>query len=350
MAGTMKYDAFAKMMQSHPDRLESFYCVMGDEILLRNETIDLIRQRCREKHYNERIRLSFEANGAWEKIQESLQNTSLFADQKIIEIAIPGGKPGRVGGTALTQLAEQLKGGTLDDVCVILSLPKLDKATLASKWAKAITQAALLIETPTIPREQLPVWITQRLAQQAQRVDESTLSSIVDKVEGNLLAAYQEILKLGLTYPAGLIDEHAVSQAVHDVARYDVFQLTNAMLTGDAKRSVRVLQGLQNEGDPLPLILAMVTREIRTLYTLAAARQRGEDIAPLFRNLRIFAPRDRLMRNSLDRLSFKQLLGLIQHASDIDRLFKGYPVNGRLIDAWQELQRLVIKTASPQTL
>lgn len=350
MATTYKYDTFAKMMQTQQERLDNFYCVTGDELLLRNETVDLIRQRCRDKQYNERISLVFEANGAWEKIQESLQNTSLFADQKILEITIPGGKPGRVGGPALIQLAEQLKGHSIDDVCVILSLPKLDKATLSSKWAKAIWNSAVVIDTPTIARAHLPAWIKQRLAQQGQRVDDETLAMIVDKVEGNLFAAHQEILKLALMYPEGLIDAQAINQAVHDVARYDVFQLTNAMLAGDAKRSVRVLTGLQNEGEALPMVLAMVTREIRTLYTLAAARQQGRDIGSLFQSLRIFAPRDRLIRSSLGRLNFKQIMGLIQHASDIDRLFKGYPVSGRLLDAWQELQRLVVKIADPRAL
>ena len=350
MATTFKYDAFAKMMQAHPDRLENFYCVTGDELLLRNETVDLIRQRCRDKYFNERISLVFEATGPWEKVQESLQSTSLFADQKILEITVPGGKPGRQGGPVLIQLAEQLKDKSFNDVCVILSLPKLDKTTLNSKWAKAIWESAMIIDTPTIAREQLPAWIKQRLAQQNQSVDTETLAMIVDKVEGNLFAAHQEILKLGLMYPEGQIDAQAIHQAIHDVARYDVFQLTNAILAGDAKRAVRVLSGLQNEGEALPLILALVTREIRTLYTLALAQQQGREISPLFRGLGVFGPRERLIRGSLERISFKQLLGLIQHASDIDRLFKGYPVNGRLLDAWQELQRLVVKIAKPQAL
>ncbi|MDO5681120.1 MAG: DNA polymerase III subunit delta [Pelistega sp.] len=350
MAANFKYDAFAKMMQTHPDRLENFYCVTGDELLLRNETIDLIRQRCRDKLYNERISLVLEANGPWEKIQESLQNTSLFADLKILEITLPGGKPGRQGGPALIQLAEQLKGNAIDDVCVILSLPKLDKATQNTKWAKAIWDSAVLIDTPTIAREQLPAWIKQRLAAQKQRVDDETLAMIVDKVEGNLFAAHQEILKLGLMYPEGFIEAQAIHQAVHDVARYDVFQLTNAVLAGDAKRAVRILAGLQNEGEPFVLVLALITREIRTLYTLAIARQQGREISTLFRGLGVFGPRERLVQASLERLQFKQLIGLVQHASDIDRLFKGFPVNGRLIDAWQELQRLVIKIAQPNAL
>ena len=350
MNATLKYDAFARMMQTNPDRLDNFYCVTGDELLLRNETVDLIRQRCRDKLYNERISLVLEAYGAWEKIQESLQNTSLFADLKILEITLPGGKPGRQGGPALIQLAEQLRGNGVDDVCVILSLPKLDKTTLNTKWAKAIWDSAVVIDTPTIAREHLPTWIKQRLALQNQRVDDETLSMIVDKVEGNLFAAHQEILKLGLMYPEGFIDAQAIYQAVHDVARYDVFQLTNATLAGDAKRAVRILNGLQSEGEALPLVLALLTREIRTLYTLALARQQGREITSLFKSLGIFGPRDRLIRASLERIQLKQLIGLIQHASDIDRLFKGFPVPGRLLDAWQELQRLVIKIAQPNAL
>lgn len=350
MGTKIRYEAFAEYLQRLGNKVDNFYCVMGEELLLRNEVVDLIRQHCRQLGFSERISLVLEANGPWHTIQENLQSTSLFAEQKILEITIPGGKPGRLGGPALIQLSEQMQSGGMDDVTVILNLPKLDKKTLESKWCKAIESAAIVIDVPQITRQQLPHWIKQKLTTQGQQIDADSLNFLVEKVEGNLFAAHQEILKLGLMHPTGQIDAQSIQQAVLDSARFDVFQLTDAMLAGNAKRSVRILQSLKDEGEALPMMLAMITREIRTLYTLAQIRRSGGNIAQAMTSLRIFSSRQGLFNNALNRLSLPKLMGLVQHASDIDRLFKGYPVEGRQKDAWQELQRLIVKTAEDGTL
>ncbi|MDY3331367.1 MAG: DNA polymerase III subunit delta [Pelistega sp.] len=350
MAGKIRYDALASYLQKLGNKVDNFYCVMGEELLLRNEVVDLIRQHCRQLGFSERISLVLESNGPWHKIQENTQNTSLFAEQKILEITIPSGKPGRVGGPALILLAEQIQQGLLSDITVILNLPKLDKKTLESKWCKAIESAAITIDVPQINRAQLPAWIKQRLAQQNHQIDTETLNFLVEKVEGNLFAAHQEILKLGLMHPPGHIDAQSIQQAVFDSARFDVFQLTDAMLAGDAKRSVRILQSLRDEGEALPMVLAMITREIRTLYSLALIKRNGGNLAQAMTSLRIFSSRQALFHGALNRLNLTKAMGLIQHASDIDRLFKGYPVEGRLKDAWQELNRLVVKIAENGTL
>lgn len=350
MAGRVRYDAFNAYLQKLGQRVDPLYCVMGEELLLRNETVDALRHHCRQLGFSERISLALDANGPWHKIQENLQNTSLFAEQKILEITIPSGKPGKVGGNALIQLTKQLQQGQVSDVTVIINLPKLDKKTLESQWCKALLQVAVTIDIPQITRPQLPHWIQQRLAMQNQQVDADTLEFIVEKVEGNLFAAHQEILKLGMMLPAGMLDAQSVQQAIRDVARFDVFQLTDAMLAGNAKRSVRILQCLEDEGEALPLVLAMVSREIRTLYTLAHIKRQGGNLVQAMSSLRIFSSRQTLFQAALQRLSLPKLMGLVQHASDIDRLFKGYPVEGRLRDAWQELKRLVTKTAEQGVL
>lgn len=345
MATRIRYDTFNTYLHNLGKKADPFYCVIGEELLLRNETVDALRQHCRQLGYNERISLILDANGAWHKIQENLQNISLFAEQKILEITIPSGKPGRVGSQALIQLAEQIQQGHITDVTVILNLPKLDKKTLEAKWCKSIFQVAIVIDIPQINQAQLPHWIKQRLAQQNQHVDTDTLDFIVEKVEGNLFAAHQEILKLGMMLPPGTIDLQTIKQTIRDVARFDVFQLTDTMLSGNTKRSIRILQSLEDEGEALPLVLAMVSREIRTLYTLAHIQRQGGNLSQAMNNLRIFSSRQALFHTALQRLTLPRLMGLIQHASDIDRLFKGYPVEGRLREAWQELKRLVTKTA-----
>lgn len=341
----IKYPQFDAYLKKLGHRVDNFYCVTGDELLLRNETIDLIRQHCRQLGFSERVNLVLEANDAWHAIQENLQHTSLFTEQKIVEITLPNGKTGRAGGPALIQLAEQMGNNNILDVTVIINLPKLDKRTKEAKWFKAIEKTAVMVDIPTIHRAQLPAWITQRLAQQDQSIDAQALDALVEKVEGNLFAAHQEILKLGLLHEKGQISLQSIEQAVNDVARFDVFQLTDAMLLGDAKRSIRILQGLHDEGEPLPLVLAMVTREIKTLYTLFSTQLRGGNIEKSMSQLRIFSQRQTTMRKALQRLNINKIMGIIQHLSDIDRLFKGYPVEGRLLDAWQELKRVVVKTA-----
>ncbi|NLY63337.1 MAG: DNA polymerase III subunit delta [Alcaligenaceae bacterium] len=349
MGKTFTHERFVNLIQQD-FTLDTLYCVCGDELLLRNETIDSIRLHCRNQGYNERTSLILDANGNWSAIQECTQSISLFGDLKILEITIPTGKPGKTGATALINLANQVKAGEITDTIIVISLPKLDRATAATKWAQQLFDAATVINIANIDRQQLPGWIKARLQLQNQSVDDSTQAWITDKVEGNLFAAHQEILKLGLLYPEGKIQSEDIEQAILDVARYDVFSLSNAMLEGNGKRTVRMIQGLKSEGEALPLILGVITREIRTLYTLAVARQKGENFSGLFRQLRIFPPRDKLIRQAMERLSLKHLMGMIQHAHDIDRLFKGYPVNGRMDDAWEEITRLALKVVNPAIL
>ncbi|WP_159990936.1 DNA polymerase III subunit delta [Pelistega ratti] len=345
MAQHIKYDAFEAYLKKQGNHIDRLYCVMGEELLLRNETVDFIRQHCRQLGFSERVSLVLEANGPWQKIQENLHNTSLFAEQKILEITLPTGKPGRVGGQALIEMVEAIQKGFTNDTTIILNLPKLDKKTQESKWYKAINQVAITINIPQITRQQLPNWMRQRFALQQQQIDDDALHYLADKVEGNLFAAHQEILKLGLIHEKGNINLQSIEASVRDVARFDVFQLTDAMLKGDAKRSIRILQCLQDEGEALPLILTMITREIRTLYALAFHQREGKNLTLLMNQLRIFSSRQSLFLSALQRLSLVKLIGLIQHANDIDRLFKGYPVEGRLKDAWQETKRLIIKVA-----
>lgn len=350
MGQTFNHDSFASHIIQSATALDTLYCVCSDELLLRNETVDSIRQACRDKGYNERTSLILDANGNWNAIQECTQSISLFGDLKILEITIPTGKPGKTGATALINLAAQVQKGEITDTIIVISLPKLDKTTAKTKWAQQLLAAATVVNIANIDRQQLPAWIKQRLKKQNQSVDAATLAWMTDKVEGNLFAAHQEILKLGLLYPEGQIQAEDIEKAILDVARYDVFSLSNAMLEGNGQRTVRMIQGLKAEGEALPLVLGVMTREIRTLYTLATARQQGENISGLFRQLYIFPPRDKLIRQALERLSLKQLMGMIQHAHDIDRLFKGYPVNGRMDDAWEEITRLALKVVNPAIL
>lgn len=326
------------------------YCVVGDELLLRIEAVDALRQWAYKHDYTERSSLSLSATDDWGVIEEFTQSMSLFSERKLLELLIPTGKPGRKGSDALNQLVAQVKQGQLIDTIVIISLPKLDWQTAKAKWWQELSAVAQVVELPQIEREQLPSWIAQRLKRQKQSVDRETLNWIVDKVEGNLFAAHQEILKLGLSYPEGEITFDSIQQSIQDVARYDVISLMTAMLEGDAKRTRRILEGLEAEGEALPPILGFMMIDIRHLYNLAVVRHKGLNPSSQLRSLYIRPPKSNLILKALERLSLMQLMGIIQHAHDVDRILKGIPVQGRLNNPWQELLRLSLKIVDPRAV
>lgn len=326
------------------------FCIVGDELLLRIEAVDKLRHWAQQHDYTERTSLSLSATDDWGVIEEFTQSMSLFAERKILEVVIPTGRPGRKGSEALMRLADQVRQGLLVDTVVIISLPKLDFQTTKAKWWQSLSAAAQVYELPIIQREQLPSWIGQRFKQQNQRVDNDTLNWIVDRVEGNLFAAHQEILKLGLMYPEGQITFEAIQESIQDVARYDVMSLMTAMLGGDAPRTRRILEGLQAEGEALPPILGFMMIDIRHLYHLAVARSKNIEPSTQMRSMYIRGPKSNLLLNALKRLSLVQIMNIIQHAHDVDRILKGIPVEGRLNDPWQELLRLSLQVVNPKAL
>lgn len=322
------------------------YVVSSNELLLRNECVDELRSLMRDKGVAERSKFSVPGSGVWQQAAQEAQNISLFATKKLIEIDISGGKPGREGADMLVSLCEQAVGNQLVDVYLIIILPKLDRATQNTKWAKALWQKAQVIDIPEVTASQLPAWIAARLKQQNQTVNAETLQFISQQVEGNLLAAQQEILKLGLSFPEGHISQADIEQAIEDVARFNVFSLSNAILSGNSSQTSRIIRGLEAEGEPLPLVLGVILRDIRDLYQLAQVRDSGQPLGPAFKQLRIFGNRQQLLNRALQRMSFKTLMGLLQHAHDVDRMFKGIPVDRRLNNAWAELLKLGLRAAA----
>lgn len=316
----------------------------GDETLLVNECADTVRSAAAHHGYTERISLILDARSDWSSLQEALQTVSLFGDRRVVSVNLPSGRPGRTGGEALQELAATASTGQLTDVVVILILPRLDRATRSSKWAKTVLEAGTLVEIPQIDRARLPQWIGQRLNRQGQHTQPATLEWIADKVEGNLLAAFQEVQKLGLIYPEGELTAEDVEHAVLDVARYNVFRLRDAMLAGQADRMLNMLRGLQAEGEALPLVLWAIGDEVRTLARLAAAQESGQLPAEL-RRQRIFGQREQLVRQALGRVAPSVWPAAVQHAHDIDRLIKGLSPAGRLADPWAEMARLGLRVA-----
>lgn len=345
MGTRLDADRFLRLLQETAPRLESLYVLSGDETLLVTELADAVRQAARRLGFAERTSLVMDARSDWSAALAATQNVSLFGDRSLVELNLPSGKPGKTGADALTRLAGMAQDGQLADTLVLVSLPRLDKATRNAKWAQTLFDAACSIEVASISRAMLPDWIGQRMAAQRQSLDRDSLGWMADKVEGNLLAAHQEILKLGLLYPEGPIAHADLERAVLNVARYDVFGLRDAMLSGNGDKAVAMLAGLRAEGEGLPLVLWAVGDEVRVLARLAEAQTNGADLSAEIRRQRIFGPREQLLRQTLRRVPPRAWPAALQHAHDIDRLIKGLRVPGLLPDPWEELARLVLRVA-----
>jgi DNA polymerase-3 subunit delta len=322
--------------------LAPLYVITSDEHLLALEAADKIRGKARAQGYSERDVLSVERNFKWGELLAANQALSLFGDKKLIELRIPGGKPGKDGSAALQNYAKDLNPDNL----TLITLPKLDWQTAKSAWVTHLQQAAVYVEIPNVERNGLPGWIGARLAAQHQSADRQSLDFIADRVEGNLLAAHQEIQKLGLLYDPGKLGFEQVQDAVLNVARYDVFKLSEAMLAGDPARLVRMLEGLKGEGEALPLVLWAVSEEIRTLLKLKTGMAQGRPLGALLKEYRIWGPRERMMDPALRRISLPTLEAALQQAAQVDKMVKGLRAKGFAGDAWDAMLQLALRVAN----
>lgn len=323
--------------------LAPIYVITSDEHLLALEAADKIRRKAKTQDFLERDVFTVERSFRWGTLLAANQSQSLFGDKKIIDLRMPTGKPGKEGGAALQ---DYVKAHSPDNLTLI-TLPKLDWATQKATWVASLQQAAVYIEIPLIERAQLPQWISQRLALQGQTAERNSLEFIADKVEGNLLAAHQEIQKLGLLYPQGALSFEQIHEAVLNVARFDVFKLSEAMLRGDVARLVRMLEGLKAEGEALPLVLWAVAEELRTLLKLKLAVQQGRPLGMLLKEFRIWGPKEKLMEPALRRTSVKNLRSALQEAAHIDKMVKGLRAPEFAGDPWDALLQVGLRVASP---
>jgi len=315
--------------------LKPLYVVTGDALLLAVEAADKIRSTAREAGYSERSTFVVEQYFKWAELRNSSQSMSLFAERKIIDIRIPSGKPGVEGAQALQDYVENLN----PDILTLITLPKLDKTTQNSKWYGALQRHAVVVQADDIARSELPRWLAIRLKRQAQSVEPATLEFLADRSEGNLLAAYQEVQKLALLYPAGLLSFEQVKDAVMDVARYDISKLSEALLSGNAERYARILEGLRAEGTATVLVLWAVTEDIRKLGKVLQAMQRGGNVSSAIREARIWGANLKLIEHAARRFKLVQIERAIQQAARLDKTIKGL----RTGDVWDELLQLGLR-------
>lgn len=325
-------------LAQHLEReLAPLYVLHGDEPLLVIEAADQIRAAARKRNVSEREVLVVTQGFKWNQFGLASGNLSLFGDMKLVDLRIPTGKPGREGGEALQRLAKELDPHGA--VITLISLPQMDWAAKKQAWFVAIAEAGVTLECNAPELAQLPQWIAGRLTRQEQSAPREALTFIAEHVEGNLLAAHQEIQKLALLFGPGPLSLEQVQDSVLNVARYDTEKLRTAVLEGDAARCARLLDGLKGEGAAPPLVLWALANEIRTLANLRSAVDAGQPLDGALRAERVFGPRLALCKRAVPRLKSNALKAALVHAARIDRMIKGL-LQG---DIWDEFLQLALR-------
>ena len=332
-----------EQLQSHLSKeLLSVYVISGDEPLLAQESADAVRLAARNKGFSGREVFHGEGKFDWGQLHNEANALSLFAEKKIIEIRISNGKPGDKGSKALCELC----ANPSPDNLLLVILPKLERSAQNSKWVKALEAVGAHIQVWPVTGEQLPRWIKQRLLESNITANQQAVEILAERVEGNLLAAVQEIEKLKLLAIEGKVDAIMMSAVVADSARYNLFEFVDKVLAGDAQSAARSLRGLHSEGtDAIPLLWA-ITRELRILIKASEQISRGENRDWALKNAGVWEKRLPLFRTAIQRCSAAHLRMLLYQAGAIDRGIKGM----RKADIWDELTTLVLSLAGSQTL
>ncbi len=315
------------------------YLVTGDEHLLVDEALDAIRSAARDRGFASRDSYAATTGFDWAQLHNAGANLSLFAEKRIIELRLPTGKPGKTGGKAIVDMAEQLD----DELLFIVSAPKLDRSSAASKWAKTLESTGVNTVIWPIGIRDLPGWIAARMRAADLQPDRGAIALIADRVEGNLLAAGQEIEKLRLLLGAGAVTAEDVSNAVANSSRYDVYKLADAALAGDAKRSMKILTGLQAEGVEPVIVVWALTRELRTLANLSDVIKQGMDLSSGMQKAGVWNNRQALVRSCFSRHRPGTFHRLLKATSAADQAAKGQS----RFDPWQLTTDIVLGLSLP---
>jgi DNA polymerase-3 subunit delta len=325
----------AEQLEGHLAKSQApLYVIHGDEPLLALEAADAVRAAARKRGYAEREVFVAERGFDWSEFAHAGASRSLFGDSKIIELRLPTGKPGTEGAEAIAAYCARLDR----DMLTLVTLPRLDRAGQSSAWFGALAAAGVVVEVWPVERARLPEWIGARLARQSQRASRPVLEFLADRVEGNLLAAHQEVLKLALLAPPGELELETVEDAVASVARYDPYAAAEALVAGDLTRYVRVLEGLRGEGEAPTFVLFAVSGALFVLRGIAE----GKPAERLFGEQRLFnKPLQRAVQAAARRTTRARLDAAIAQAALADRVAKGVAKG----EVWDQLTALGLKLA-----
>lgn len=327
-----------EQVQAHlQQNLLPLYVVTGDETLLVQEACDAIRARAREAGCTEREVLEVDRRFNWDTLTASAAEMSLFAERKLIEIRLPTGKPGSDGSKALLAY---LDGPATDNILLIVA-GKIDKKSTSTKWFKALDRVGGIVQVWPVDARELPRWLKRRVESAGLSIDEDALQMLCDRVEGNLLAAVQEVEKLRLLATDNRITLETVTGSVADNARYNLFALVDQALQGDAAGALRMLHGLRGEGTDATVILWALAREIRLLHQCRTELDQGRPQQQVMRNQRVWDKRMPLVGAGLQRHSLADLGLLLQQANRVDQSIKGLAGG----NSWDQLERLTLTFA-----
>jgi DNA polymerase-3 subunit delta len=337
-------------MQIQPEQLESrlrgalapVYFISGDDPLRVGEAADAVRARARAEGFDEREVLDAGTGFDWNSLAAAAGSLSLFSARRIIDLRLPGGKPGDAGAKALRAYAEAPPGDTL----LLITAGKLEPSARKSRWVEALDRAGVVVFVWPLDARQLPAWVGARLQRRGLDATPGAAALLAERVEGNLLACMQEIEKLHLLLGAGRIDERHVAAAVADSARFDVYDLADAALAGDGARGVRILNGLQGEGVAPPVVLWALVRDLRQLAPMAQARGAGQPTAAVLARFRVWQSRSTAFSRALQRVSGADCNRMLRRCALIDRVIKGQAAG----NAWDELLQLILWLAGVDAL
>ncbi len=323
-------------------KLESLYLVFGQETLLIEECVDAIRAATRKKGFSERIRLTVETGFDWSTLREHCQSMSLFGGSRLIELRLPTGKPGDKGRDTIL---EYIESQPPDTVLVIIA-GRIDKAGQRTKWFKQVEANGVVIETQAVRPDQLPAWVEQRLSKTGVSYDHDAVLLLCRFIEGNLLAAAQEIEKLKLLLGDKKLTAIDLEALVADQARYNVYSFVDACLAGNATRGLRILRGLKGEALEPALVLWALARDTRTMANIAAELQTGKTKAGVFKTHNIWSSRVGLVERALQRLNLHEWQKVLQRVALADRVMKGRASG----DIWQQLEFIALAICGVQNL
>ena len=338
-------------MQLKPEQLDAhlrkqlapIYFISGDEPLRVMEAADAVRAAARRQGYDERDVLMVQAGFDWDSLMSEAGNLSLFSQRRVIDLRLPGGKPGADGSKALRAYAENPP----DDTLLLVTAGKLEPSARKGKWVQALDKAGVVVFVWPLKGQEFNAWVAQRMRQRGLQPTAEAVTLLADRVEGNLLACMQEIEKLYLLQGEGEVDAGAILALVADNARYDVFALVDSALAGEAARSIRMLQGLRAEGIVPQIVLWALSREIRQLAAMTAVLASGQPVQAVLTRYRIWpAERKSMVAAALQRLSVTQCNTLLRHCARVDRVSKGQAAG----NAWDELLQLTLNLAGNQAL
>lgn len=318
-------------------QLAPVYLLSGDEPLQLGEAADAVRLAAKKAGYVTRELLTVDTSFNWGELLQAADAMSIFSEKKIIDLRLPSAKPGTEGSKALVNYCMKLP----EDTLLLVTVGKLEKAAKKSKWVMALEQQGVAMQVWPLSGDDLLHWLQQRLKIKGLSTDQAGLRIIASCVEGNLLAAAQEIEKLYVLYGQGQLSEQQITSAVTDVSRYDVFNLVDAALSGRVQRVLKVLNGVRHEGIAAPVVLWALTREIRNLIHIKQKLTVGQAQRSVFMQHQVWDKRQKLVTHALSKLNRQGLLHMLLLAAKTDRQIKGAQEG----DCWESLLELSLKLA-----